>query len=149
LQLGDETAKETPVVSRNHVVHGFLRAIWSGEKLYYTQQNGTLTGGLTMRVIQRGAASLGEGVLRDFARSLQTADLALATRRGYAADLGRFAAFLCKRDNMSGGGGRLNDFQVKVVPIFELAQKVRREKRAGWVREGLTQAFLNFGIRIG
>ena len=71
LQLGDETAKKTPVISRNQGVHGFLRAIWSGEKLYYTQQNGTLTGGLTMRVIQRGAASLGEGVLRDFARSLQ------------------------------------------------------------------------------
>jgi hypothetical protein len=63
LQLGDETAKETPVISRNHVVHGFLRATWSGEKLYYTQQNGTLTGG-TMRVIQRGPASLGDGVLR-------------------------------------------------------------------------------------
>jgi hypothetical protein len=35
-------------------------------------------------------------VLRDFARSLQTADLALATRRGYAADLGRFRAWIEK-----------------------------------------------------
>jgi len=36
-----------------------------------------------MRVIQRGPASLGDGELRDFACSLQTTDLALATRRGY------------------------------------------------------------------
>jgi hypothetical protein len=49
-----------------------------------------------MRLIQRGPASLGDGVLRDFARSLQTADLALATRRGYAADLGRFRAWIEK-----------------------------------------------------
>src|SRR5262245_22204573 len=47
-----------------------------------------------MRVIQHGAAILGDGVFRDFARSLQAADLALATRRGYAADLGRFRAWI-------------------------------------------------------
>src|SRR5215831_6874476 len=47
-----------------------------------------------MRVIQRGPASLGDGVSRDFARSLEAADLAAATRRGYAADLGRFRAWI-------------------------------------------------------
>jgi hypothetical protein len=47
-----------------------------------------------MRVIQRAPAILGDSVLRDFARSLQAADLSLATRRGYAADLGRFRAWI-------------------------------------------------------
>jgi len=47
-----------------------------------------------MRVIQRGPAILGDRVLRDFARSLRAADLAEATRRGYAADLGRFRAWI-------------------------------------------------------
>ena len=73
-------------------MHSFLRAIRAGKSLYYTQQSATLTGGLTMRVIQRGPAILGDAVLRDFARSLEAADLSLATRRGYAADLGRFRA---------------------------------------------------------
>jgi hypothetical protein len=81
LQPGDKTAKKTPVFSRNHGVHCFLRAICPAAKLYYTQQNGTLTGGLTMRVIQRGPAILGDGMLRDFARSLEAADLVAATRR--------------------------------------------------------------------
>ena len=63
-------------------MHCLLRAIWTGARLYYTQQNGTLTGGLTMRVIQRGPAILGDGMFRDFARSLVAADLAAATRRG-------------------------------------------------------------------
>jgi site-specific recombinase XerD len=47
-----------------------------------------------MRVIQRGPAILGDDVFRDFAHSLQVADLSLATRRGYAADLGRFRAWI-------------------------------------------------------
>jgi hypothetical protein len=64
LQLGDETAKKTPVISRNHGVHGFLRAIWSGEKLYSCITRGKMVPnwGLTLRVIQRGPASLGDGV---------------------------------------------------------------------------------------
>lgn len=75
-------------------MHSLLHAISPGENLYYTQQSDTLTGGLTMRVIQHGPAILGDGVFRDFARSLQAADLAPATRRGYAADLGRFRAWM-------------------------------------------------------
>ena len=75
-------------------MHSLLHAISPGENLYYTQQSDTLTGGLTMRVIRRGPAILGDGVLRDFTHSLQAADLALATRRGYAADLGRFRAWI-------------------------------------------------------
>ena len=47
-----------------------------------------------MRVIQHGRVILGDGVFRDFAGSLQAADLAEATRRGYAADLGRFRAWI-------------------------------------------------------
>jgi len=47
-----------------------------------------------MRVIQRGPAIVGDGMFRDFARSLEAADLAAATRRGYAADLGRFRAWI-------------------------------------------------------
>jgi site-specific recombinase XerD len=47
-----------------------------------------------MRVIQRGTAILGDGLFQDFARSLRAADLAEATRRGYAADLGRFRAWI-------------------------------------------------------
>ena len=78
-------------------MHCFLRAICPAAKLYYTQQNGTLTGGLTMRVIQRGPAILGDGMFRDFARSLEAADLAAATWRGYAADLGRFRAWIGDR----------------------------------------------------
>jgi hypothetical protein len=94
LQPGDKTAKKTPVLSRNHGVHCFLRAICPAANLYYTQQNGTRTGGLTMRVIQRGPAILGGCLFRDFARSLEVADLAAATRRGYAADLGRVRAWI-------------------------------------------------------
>jgi len=67
-------------------VHSLLHAISPGENLYYTQQSDTLTGGLTMRVIQHGPAILGDGVFRDFARSLQAADLAPATRRGYGGE---------------------------------------------------------------
>jgi hypothetical protein len=47
-----------------------------------------------MRVIQRGPVVLGDSVLRDFARSFQAVDLALAMRRGYAADLGRFRVWI-------------------------------------------------------
>jgi site-specific recombinase XerD len=47
-----------------------------------------------MRVIQRGPAILGDGLLQDFARSLRIADLSEATRRGYGADLGRFRAWM-------------------------------------------------------
>lgn len=47
-----------------------------------------------MRVIPHGPAILGDAVFRDFARSLEAADLSLATRRGYAADLGRFRAWI-------------------------------------------------------
>ena len=47
-----------------------------------------------MRVIQRGPAILGDPVLLDFARSLRAADLAEATRRGYAADLRRFRVWM-------------------------------------------------------
>jgi hypothetical protein len=54
-------------------VHRLPRAICPGEKLYYTQQSGTLTAGLTMRVIRRAPAILGDGVFRDFARGLQAA----------------------------------------------------------------------------
>ena len=43
-------------------MHSLLRAIWPGARLYYTQESGTLTGGLTMRVIQRGPAILGDGM---------------------------------------------------------------------------------------
>jgi site-specific recombinase XerD len=75
-------------------VQSFLRAVPVRQRLYYTQQNATLTGGLTMRVIQRGMAILGDGLFREFARSLQTADFAEATRRGYAADLSRFRAWI-------------------------------------------------------
>ena len=47
-----------------------------------------------MRVIRPKAAILGDRVLADFARSLQAPDLAAATCRGYAADLGRFRAWV-------------------------------------------------------
>lgn len=47
-----------------------------------------------MRVIQRDPAILGDGLFQDFARSLRAADLAEATRRGYAADIGRFRAWI-------------------------------------------------------
>ena len=70
-----------------------LHAVCRLARPYYTQQSDTLTGGLTMRVIQQGPAILGDGLFRDFARSLQTADLSPATRRGYASDLGRFRAW--------------------------------------------------------
>lgn len=47
-----------------------------------------------MRVIRRKAAIIEDRVLADFARSLQASDLAAATCRGYAADLGRFRAWV-------------------------------------------------------
>ena len=47
-----------------------------------------------MRVIRPKAAILEDRVLADFARSLQASDLAAATCRGYAADLGRFRAWV-------------------------------------------------------
>ncbi len=47
-----------------------------------------------MRVIKRGPAFLGEGVAKEFAGSLRAADLAESTRRGYAADLGRFRSWI-------------------------------------------------------
>jgi site-specific recombinase XerD len=75
-------------------VHSLLHAILPGKKLYYTQQTDTVSGGFTMRVIKPGPAILGDGVLRDFAGSLRAADLAEATRRGYASDLARFRAWI-------------------------------------------------------
>lgn len=47
-----------------------------------------------MHVIHRVPAILGDRLLQDFERSLQAADLAAATRRRYAADLGRFRAWM-------------------------------------------------------
>jgi site-specific recombinase XerD len=47
-----------------------------------------------MRVIKRGPAFLGEGVSKEFAGSLRAADLAESTRRGYAADLGKFRSWI-------------------------------------------------------
>ena len=86
--LSDQNGEET------HGVHSSLRAIWLGEKLnYITRSKVILDRGLIMRVIQRGPAILGDGLLQDFS-ILRAADLAEATRRGYAADLGRFRAWI-------------------------------------------------------
>jgi site-specific recombinase XerD len=101
-----------------------LRAISPLRRLYYTQQNDTLTGGLTMRVIQRGPAILGDGVLRDFNRSLQAADLAAATRRGYAADLGRFRAWI---ENGRGEGVALR--RIGAVDLANYRQHLIRSEK--------------------
>ncbi len=47
-----------------------------------------------MRVIRRGPAILGDRLFRAFLRSLRLADLAEATRRGYAGDLRRFGRWI-------------------------------------------------------
>ena len=47
-----------------------------------------------MRVIRPAKAILGDALLKDFVRSLRAADLAEATRRGYAADLRLFRRWI-------------------------------------------------------
>jgi site-specific recombinase XerD len=47
-----------------------------------------------MRVIRQGRVILGDAVLNEFVRSLRAADLAEATRRGYAADLRLFRRWI-------------------------------------------------------
>ena len=66
-----------------------------------------------MRVIQRGPAIQGDGMFRDFACSLEAADLAAATRRGYAADLGRFRAWI--------GDGRGESVVLRRITTVDLA----------------------------
>ena len=77
-----------------------------------------------MRVIQRGPAIVGDGMFRDFVRSLEAADLAAATRRGYAADLGRFRAWI--------GDGRGESVVLRRITTVDLAnyrqQFIRSEK---------------------
>ena len=52
-------------------------------------------------------------MFRDFARSLEAADLAAATRRGYAADLGRFRAWI--------GDGRGESVVLRRITTVDLA----------------------------
>jgi site-specific recombinase XerD len=47
-----------------------------------------------MRVIRQGRIILGDAILNEFTRSLRAADLADATRRGYAADLRLFRRWI-------------------------------------------------------
>ena len=105
-------------------MHCFLHAVQTGQKLYYTQENDTLTGGLTMRVILRGPAILGDGVLQDFTRSLRAADLAEATRRGYAADLGRFRAWI---EDSRGEGVALR--RINAVDLANYRQHLIRSEK--------------------
>jgi site-specific recombinase XerD len=77
-----------------------------------------------MRVIQRGPAILGDGVFRDFARSLQAADLSAATRRGYAADLGRFRAWI-----EDGRGAAVRLRRITTVDLASYRQHLIRSEK--------------------
>lgn len=77
-----------------------------------------------MRVIQRGPAILGDGLLEEFARSLRAADLAEATRRGYAADLGRFRAWI---EDGRGAGVALR--RINAVDLTNYRQYLMRSEK--------------------
>ncbi|HEV2498739.1 MAG TPA: tyrosine-type recombinase/integrase [Terriglobia bacterium] len=61
-----------------------------------------------MRVIRHGPAILGDRLFRAFLRSLRLADLAEATRRGYAGDLRRFRCWIEETRGARAALGRLD-----------------------------------------
>ncbi|MGH9402118.1 MAG: tyrosine-type recombinase/integrase [Terriglobia bacterium] len=61
-----------------------------------------------MRVIRRVPAILGDRLFRAFVRSLRLVDLAEATRRGYAGDLGRFRRWIEETRGARAALGRVN-----------------------------------------
>jgi integrase/recombinase XerC len=77
-----------------------------------------------MRVIRRKPPVLGEGVLRDFVRSLGAADLAEATQRGYAADLRRFRAWI---EEARGGPAALR--RIGAVDLVHYRQHLLRTEK--------------------
>jgi site-specific recombinase XerD len=77
-----------------------------------------------MRVIQRGPAILGDRLLHDFERGLQVADLSTATRRGYAADLCRFRAWV---EDGQGEGVRLR--RINTVDLANYRQHLIRSEK--------------------
>ena len=77
-----------------------------------------------MRVIQRGPAILGDGLFQGFARSLRAADLAEATRRGYASDLGRFRTWI---EDSRGEGVALR--QINAVDLANYRQHLIRSEK--------------------
>ena len=62
--------------------------------------------------------------MRDFARSLHAADLALATRRGYAADLGRFRVWIA-----DGRGEAVGLRRITAVDLANYRQHLIRSEK--------------------
>jgi integrase/recombinase XerC len=77
-----------------------------------------------MRVIRPAQAILGDALLKDFVRGLRAADLAEATRRGYAADLRLFRRWI---EEARGADVRLR--RISAVDLVNYRQHLIRSEK--------------------